>query len=50
MIFHHFIGISGGVAALKGGYGMVGLGLMLCVTEYSTVPLNRRGMMTKEES
>jgi hypothetical protein len=50
MIFHHAVGISGGMSALYGGHGLVALGLMMCVTEYSTVPLNRRNMMTKEES
>ena len=50
MIFHHVVGISGGLSSLYGGHGLISLGLLVCVTEYSTVPLNRRSMMTKDEN
>jgi len=50
MLVHHFVGITGGYAALIGGRGLLTAGIFVCLTEFSTIPLNRRNMMTKEEN
>jgi len=50
MLVHHFVGITAGWAALLGGPGLTTMAIFICLTEFSTIPLNRRNMMTKAEN
>ena len=50
MLFHHIIGITAGYAAIIGGRGTITIGIFIVLTEFSTIPLNRRNMMTKKEN
>ena len=50
VLVHHIVAITGGLAALICGYGIINLGMFLTLTECSTIPLNRRNMMTKTEN
>jgi len=50
LVVHHLVGMTGSLLCLIGGYGMLNLGMFVSMTEFSTIPLNRRNMMTKREN
>jgi len=50
MLFHHVVAGSGCLTGLIGGRGLTTMTLFMCLTEASTIPMNRRDMMTKKEN
>jgi len=48
-VLHHVVGFSGSIACLYGGYGLISLGQLVSLMEISTLALNYRVMMVKEE-
>jgi len=50
MVLHHVVAFTAIFAALIGGYGSLNVGIFLTLTECSSIPLNRRNMMTKREN